>query len=312
MPKVCFSLLRLVLAGALAVPACFGQATTLGQIVGSVFDPSSAAVAGAKVRVLNMQTGVARDVVADGSGNFSALSLIPGVYSVEVTAPSFQRQIQENLRLEVAGSISLTFRLTIGQVAESIKVEAEGELLKATEGVISTTIDNTKVVELPLNGRNFNNLVRLTPGATRGVNGGGPTLNAQTWAVTGSRSDNSNYTLDGTFNNGSFFKTAAIAPSIDAIQEFKIQTNMSAKYGAAAGANINVSIRSGGNELHGSAYEFLRNDKLDSRQFFATRRPAFKFNQFGGTLGGPVYIPKLYDGRNKTFFFFNYEGFQQR
>ena len=129
-------------------------------------------------------------------------------------------------------------------------MQAEAELLKSTEGMISTTIDNTKVVELPLNGRNFNNLVRLTPGATRGTNGAGETLNGQTWAVTGGRSDNSNYTLDGTYNNGAFFKTAAIAPSIDAISEFKIQTNMSARYGAAAGANINVSIRSGTNEYH--------------------------------------------------------------
>ncbi|MBM3815338.1 MAG: TonB-dependent receptor, partial [Acidimicrobiia bacterium] len=303
----------LALSLALASPLLmFGQATTLGNIVGSVVDPSGAAVPGAKVRVLNTGTGVPRDVTTNENGVFSALSLIPGMYSVEVTAPNFQRQVQDKLRLEVSGSISLTFRLTVGQVTESVNVTAEAELLKATEGVISTTIDNTKVVELPLNGRNFNNLVRLTPGATRGANGGGPTLNAQTWAVTGSRSDNTNYTLDGTFNNGSFFKTAAIAPSIDAIAEFKIQTNMSAKFGAAAGANVNVSIRSGTNELHGSAYEFLRNDKLDSRQYFAVRRPAFKFNQFGGTLGGPVFIPKVYDGRNRTFFFFNYEGFQQR
>ena len=178
--------------------------------------------------------------------------------------------------------------------------------------MISTTVDNAKVVELPLNGRNFNNLVRLTPGATRGANGGGPTLNAQTWAVTGSRSDNANYTLDGTYNNGTFFKTAAIAPSIDAINEFKIQTNMSARYGAAAGANINVSIRSGTNDYHGGAYEFLRNSKLDSRNYFAATRPDFKFNQFGFTLGGPIQIPKIYDGKNRTFFFFNYEGFQQR
>ena len=147
--------------------------------------------------------------------------------------------------------------------------------------------------------------------ATRGANGGGPTLNAQTWAVTG-RSDNANYTLDGTYNNGTFFKTAAIAPSIDAINEFKIQTNMSARYGAAAGANINVSIRSGTNEYHGGAYEFLRNSKLDSRNYFAATRPDFKFNQFGFTLGGPIQIPKIYDGKNRTFFFFNYEGFQQR
>src|SRR3989449_4980681 len=299
--------LTLVLASSL-----FGQGTTLGSIVGAVFDASGSSVADAKVRVLNTQTGVARETATNESGSFSALSLIPGIYSVEVTAPNFQKQVQENLKLEVAGTIALTFRLTVGQVTESVNVQAEAELLKSTEGVISTTIVNTKVIELPLNGRNFNNLVRLTPGATRGTNGGGETLNAQTWAVTGGRSDNSNYTLDGTYNNGAFFKTAAIAPSIDAIQEFKIQTNMSAKYGAAAGANINVSIRSGGNDYHGGAYEFLRNAKLDSRSYFAATRPDFKFNQFGFTLGGPIQIPKVYNGRNRTFFFFNYEGFQQR
>ena len=296
---------------ALAV-ALYGQGTTLGSIVGTVVDPSTSGVPAANVRVLNTGTGVAREVVTDERGNFSVVSLIPGVYSVEVTAPNFQKQTQENLRLDVSGTINLTFRLTVGQVTETISVKAEAELLKSTEGVISTTIDNTKVVELPLNGRNFNNLVRLTPGATRGTSGAGETLNGQTWAVTGGRSDNSNYTLDGVYNNGAFFKTAAIAPSIDAISEFKIQTNMSARFGAAAGANINVSIRSGTNEYHVGVYEFLRNSKLDSRSYFAATRPAFKFNQFGFTLGGPVQIPKIYNGKNRTFFFFNYEGFQQR
>ena len=295
----------------LALPA-FGQGTTLGSISGSVFDPSSAAIPGARVTVLNTQTGVPRVVTTNNDGFFQALSLIPGIYSVDVTAPNFNRQLQDKLKLDVAGAISLTFRLSVGQVSEAIRVEAEGEQLKATEGVISTTIDNTKVVELPLNGRNFNNLIRLTPGATRGTNAGGPTLNGTTFSVTGSRSDQSNYTLDGTYNNGTFFKTAAIAPSIDAISEFKIQTNMSAKFGAAGGANIAVSIRSGTNEYHGSAYEFLRNSQLDSRDYFAARRPPFKFNQFGFTLGGPLSIPKLYNAKNRTFFFFNYEAFKQR
>jgi hypothetical protein len=290
----------------------FGQGTTLGSIVGTVTDPSASSVPGAKVRVVNSGTEVAREVTTDERGNFSVVSLIPGTYSVEVTAPSFQKQMQENLKLEVSGTINLTFHLTVGQVTETVNVQAEAELLKSTEGAISTTIDNTKVVELPLNGRNFNNLVRLTPGATRGTSGAGETLNGQTWAVTGGRSDNSNYTLDGTYNNGAFFKTAAIAPSIDAISEFKIQSNMSARFGAAAGANINVSIRSGTNGFHVGLYEFLRNSKLDSRSYFATTRPPFKFNQFGFTLGGPIIIPKVYNGKNRTFFFFNYEGFQQR
>jgi uncharacterized surface anchored protein len=148
-----------VVASASLSNLAFGQATTLGSIVGTVFDPTAAAVPGANVRVVNTQTGVARETLTSDNGHFSVLSLIPGPYSVEVTAPNFQRQVQENLRLEVAGSISLVFRLTVGQVAESITVQAEGELLKATEGVISTTVDNQKV--------------------------GGPTLNGQTWAVTG-------------------------------------------------------------------------------------------------------------------------------
>jgi hypothetical protein len=297
--------------GALSEPA-FGQASTLGSVVGIVNDPSGASIPGARVRVLNMRTGVARETDTDENGRFAVISLIPGTYSVEVTAANFQKQIQENLKLDVAGALNLTFRLTVGQVTESISVAAEAELLKSTDGTISTTIDNAKVVELPLNGRNFNNLVRLTPGATRGANAGGPTLNAQTWAVTGSRSDNANYTLDGAFNNGTFFKTAAIAPSIDAIAEFKVQTNMSAQFGAAAGANINVSIKSGGNEYHGALYHFIRNSAMDARAYFAPIRPSFKFNQFGGTIGGPLSIPKVYDARNRTFFFFNYEGFQQR
>src|SRR5712691_6354043 len=140
----------------------FGQGTTLGSIVGTVFDASGSSVPGAKVRVLNTQTGVARETVTNEGGSFSALSLIPGIYSVEVTAPNFQKQVQENLKLEVAGTIALTFRLTVGQVSESLVVQAVDDLFNTTEGVISTTIDITKVVELPLNGRNFPNLVRPT------------------------------------------------------------------------------------------------------------------------------------------------------
>src|SRR5262245_37076452 len=188
--KLSKTVLTLSAVLALSVPL-FGQGTTLGSIVGTVLDPSSASVPNAQVRILNTGTGVAREVPTDDRGNFVAVSLIPGMYSVEVKAPNFQAQNQENLRLDVSGTLNLTFRLTVGQVAETVSVQAEAELLKSTEGVISTVIDNKKVVELPLNGRNFNNLVRLTPGATRGTSGAGETLNGQTWAVTGGRSDNS-------------------------------------------------------------------------------------------------------------------------
>jgi hypothetical protein len=265
-------------------------------------------VPNATVRVTNSGTGVARDVTTDSQGNFAARSLVPGTYSVEVTAPSFQKQVQSNIKLNVGGSVTLDFHLTVGQVSEQIQVNAEAVLLQTNESNVGTVIENAQVVELPLNGRNFNDLTRLTPGAVRGTSAGAETIQGETFAVTGDRSDNAYYSLDGMYNNGTFFKTAAIHPSVEAIQEFKIQTNTNAQYGAAAGANINVMIKSGTNAFHGSLYEFLRNDKLDSRLYFATGKPSYRQNQFGFTVGGPVLIPKLYNGRNRTFWFFNYEG----
>lgn len=288
------------------------QSTTFGTILGTVTDPQGAAVPGATVRLTNTGTAVVREITTDGEGNFAARSLVPGNYNVEVTAPNFQKQVQENIKLDVAGSVTLDFHLTVGQVTETVQVQAEATLLKTDEGTIGTVIDNTKVVELPLNGRNFNQLTRTVPGAVRGTNGGGETLQGETFAVTGSRSDNAYYSLDGVFNNGTFFKTAAIHPSIDAIQEFKIQTNSGAQFGAAAGANINVAIKSGTNDVHGTAYEFLRNDKLDSRDYFARSKPAYRQNNYGFTIGGPVSIPHIYKGRDRTFWFFNYEGFKAR
>ena len=285
-----------------------GQATELGTIAGTVTDPQSAAVPAANVRVINAGTGVAREITSDGQGNFAARSLVPGVYSVEVSSPSFQKQIQSNLKLDVSGAITLDFRLTVGQVTDVVQVRAEAALLQTEDSNVGTVIENAQVVELPLNGRNFNNLTRLTPGAVRGTSNGAETLQGETFAVAGDRSDNTYYSLDGMYNNGTFFKTAAIHPSVDAIQEFKIQTNTNAQYGAAAGANINIAIKSGTNNFHGTLYEFLRNDKFDAKLYFAKTKPAYRQNQFGFTVGGPVLIPKLFNGRNRTFWFFNYEG----
>ena len=285
-----------------------GQATELGTILGTVTDPQQAGIPGADVRITNTGTGATREVLTDPQGGFAARSLVPGMYRVEVTAPSFQKQVQDNIKLDVAGSVTLDFRLTLGQVSEQVQVQAETVLLQTAESNVGSVIENTQVVELPLNGRNFNQLVRLTPGAVRGTSSGGETIQGETYAVTGDRSDNAYYALDGMFNNGTFFKTAAIHPSVDAIQEFKIQTNTSAQYGAAAGANINVMIKSGTNDFHGTLYEFLRNDKLDSRNYFARNIPQYRQNQFGFTIGGPVLVPKLFNGRNRTFWFFNYEG----
>ncbi|MBV9677959.1 MAG: carboxypeptidase regulatory-like domain-containing protein, partial [Acidobacteriaceae bacterium] len=285
-----------------------GQATELGQITGRVTDPSGGVLQGATVKVINNGTSVERDVTTDSDGLFAARSLVPGTYRVEVSAPSFQTQVQDNIKLDVAAAVSLNFNLTVGQVSQRVEVAAQGALLQTEESSVNTVVTNTQVVQLPLNGRNFNQLTRLMPGAVRGTSAGGENLQGETFAVAGDRSDNTYYALDGMYNNGTFFKTAAIHPSVDAIQEFKVQTNTSAQFGAAAGANVDVMIKAGTNEFHGLVYEFLRNDKLDARNYFAPNVPEYRQNQFGFTLQGPVLVPKLFNGRNRTFWFFDYEG----
>ncbi len=301
----CFSFLFLM---ALSSSRLFGQATELGQITGRVTDPQGGVMPNATVKVINNGTGVQRDATSDNDGFFAARSLVPGVYRVEVSAPSFQTQVQDNIKLDVAAAITLEFHLTVGQVSQRVEVAAQSALLQTEDSSVNTVIGNSQVVELPLNGRNFNSLTRLTPGAVRGTSAGGENLQGETFAVAGDRSDNTYYALDGMYNSGTFFKTAAIHPSVDAIQEFKIQTNTSAQFGAAAGANIDVMIKAGTNDFHGTIYEFLRNDKLDARNYFARNVPEYRQNQFGFTVGGPVIVPKLFNGRNRTFWFFNYEG----
>ncbi len=308
--RIACTIRRVALVCSLAAfPILLGaQSTELGTIGGTVTDPAGALVPGADVTVTNQATNETRNVKSDAQGSFAARSLVPGTYRVEVAAPSFAKQVQENIKLDVGRAVTLDFHLTVGQVNQQVNVQAQDALLQTEESSVGTVITNTQIVEMPLNGRNFNDLTRLTPGAVRGTGGGGETLQGETFAVAGDRSDNSYYALDGMYNNGSFFKTAAIHPSIDAIQEFRVSTNTGAQYGAAAGANINIMIKPGTNQYHGTVYEFLRNDKLDSRNYFAPNVPEFRQNQFGFTLGGPIQIPKVYNGHDKTFFFFNYEG----
>jgi len=301
-------LAALLLLGVLSTAQLSGQATTFGNVVGRVSDPSGASVPGAIVKVTNTETGSFREAVTDTSGDYAIRSINPGTYNIEVIAPNFQRQVTPAVKLDVAQTVTQDFHLTVGQVSESVQVEAQAPLLQSETGTVGTVIENAKVEELPLNGRNFNNLTRLVPGAVRGTNAGAETIQGETFTVTGSRSDDNYYALDGMYNNGTFFKTAAIHPSVDAIQEFKIQQNTSALYGAAAGANIDIAIKSGTNELHGTVYEFIRNDKLDARDYFSESKPPYRRNNFGFTVGAPVLIPRIYHGKNKTFWFFNYEG----
>jgi hypothetical protein len=298
--------IRLALLGvmiAFAVPA--SAQSTYGIIVGVVADGSGAVMPGATVTATNTATGLSRTVTTGSQGDFRIINLLPGTYDVIVEMSGFRKATSNGLVVRVNESVRVDFAMQVGELAETVEVLARAPLLETSSATVGKVITNEKIVELPLNGRDFTQLTLLLPGgAPFGRNGiiiGGSRV-----AVTGNRADQNNYTLDGVNNNETFFKHYGIRPSIDAIQEFKVQTNITdAQYGEAAGANISVAVKSGTNALHGTVFEFVRNDMFDARDSFAERKPEFRWNQFGGTTGGPI-------AKNRTFFFGNYEGFRQR
>jgi hypothetical protein len=290
-----------------AVAASTWGQSTYGIILGVVADESGAVVPTARVTATNTATNISRSVVSGSQGDYRITNLLPGVYEVTVELPGFKKAVSPDIVVRVNESARVDFTMQVGNVVESVEVSASGQLLETASATVGKVVNNTSIVNLPLNGRDFTQLTLLLPGASPGASAGGFfIIGGQTVAVTGNRSDQNNYTLDGVNNNETFFKHYGIRPSIDAIQEFKVQTNItSAEYGEAAGANVNVAVKSGTNEIHGSAFEFFRNNVLDARDSFAPKRPQFRWNQFGGTLGGPI-------KRDKTFVFGNYEGFRLR
>jgi hypothetical protein len=311
-----------LLGSVMLVLLVFGNGTRLigqqyfGLIVGTITDPSGAAVPDCRVTATNVNTGISRSTKTDGTGSYRLESLIPGTYSVKVEKTGFETSVVPSLQLTVAGSLNVNITLKLGSVTQTVEVQAVAPLLDTTSATVGTTISNSNVVEMPLNGRAYTDLLQMVPGSV----GAGSTYIAsagQNYSISGNRWEQNNYTLDGVNNNEEFFKQFAIQPAIDSIQEFKVQTNISsAEFGQAAGANITVATKSGTNQLHGSAYEFLRNDALDAAQFFGDKngvpKTPLRMNQFGVTGGGPIYIPHTYNGHDKAFWFFNYEGVRVR
>ena len=299
--------LAAVTLAAILVPASGLAQTAFGTIVGNVTDETGAVIPGVTVTVTNEGTGTVRTVSSNELGGYTVVSLQPAVYTVEGELSGFSKAQQTGVRLEVNQTLRVDLSMRIGQVTEVIEVTAALPQLQTDSSTVASTVDNQKVVELPLNGRSFTQLTILMPGA---VAGAGALTAFQTSgtpvSVSGLRSEANNYTLDGVNNNESFFKTYGVQPSIDAIQEFRIQTNItSAEFGTAAGANVNIVTKSGTNEVHGTVFEFVRNDNFDAPGYFAqragTEQPEFRQNQFGTTVGGPIV-------KNRTFFFFGYEG----
>lgn len=289
------------------------------EINGTVTDSTAAAVSGATITISNPATGFSRVLKTNDQGLYSAPALIPGVYNVKVEMQGFQAQSRTNVELQVGQVANLEFTLSVGNVAEVIEVTGGAPVLETESTSVGTVIENKRIVELPLNGRNYLQLASLIPGATtngpassQGQQRMGGARNQFALNVAGQRVHYNHYSLDGQENTDPNFNTYLFLPSIDALQEFKVESGLfSAEYGRGI-AQINVSTKSGTNQYHGVAFEFLRNSAMDARNFFAPINPPFKRNQFGGTFSGPLSIPKILDGKNKLFFMFNYEGLRER
>jgi hypothetical protein len=308
-----------LLAGILFSYPAGGQVAG-GSLSGTITDPSGAGVPQAQVVIENVATGVARTVTTNGDGFYTAPNLLPGSYQFTVTAKGFNTVIKTGITITVGAQQTFDLALQIGTVSNKVQVSTEAPAIQVTSSEISATVNATTVRELPLNGRSWTDLAALQPGVDtiqtqtpfgagtdRGNRGFGLQL-----TISGARPQQNNYRLDGIslndYANGAPGSVLGGNLGVDAIQEFSVLTsNYSAEYGKTSGGVVNATTRSGTNGFHGSVYEFLRNSALDARNFFedpTKPKAAFKRNQFGGAVGGPIV-------KNRTFFFADYEGIRQ-
>jgi Carboxypeptidase regulatory-like domain/TonB dependent receptor len=315
---------RLLLVLGLTFLPCFvAMAQTSGEITGEVKDPSGAVMPNASVTVTNTATNIGRSTVTNTSGVYSFPNLVPGTYDVKVVAPGFDSVVKTGVELQVQQTARIDFDLRVGQSTQTVEVSGLAALLTTETATVGTVIEEKRITDLPLNGRNFFSLVALSPNVTYGFTAAaqaagreGGSRAALTMSLAGGRATWSNYTLDGITNTDVNFNLYIVLPSVDALQEFKVQTGIyPAEFGRAAG-QVNVSTKGGSNQYHGTAFDYLRNDALDARNYdFLNTRPAkspYRQNQYGFTLAGPVRIPKLLNGKNRLFFMSNFEGFKSR
>ena len=314
--------LRLLLLGSVLLgfaASSLAQKDT-GSIVGTVKDQSGAVVAGAAVEVTDVERGQTFRTASDATGEFVASPLHVGRYIVTVEKPGFKKAVSESVELDVQGRIAVNMTLQVGQLTEQVTITSTTPLLETETSELGQVVDRKRVSNLPLNGRNFAQLALLSTG-TAPSEPGARDEGGYGFSANGARSLQNNFLLDGVDNNSNLpdllnETNFVIQPPVEALQEFKVQTNAySAEFGRGNGAIVNAVIKSGSNQIHGSAWEFLRNNKLDSRNYFdpaGVPAPPYKQNQFGVTFGGPVYIPHLFNGRNRSFFFVDYEGYRVR
>ncbi len=306
-----------IVVGLLAVCLTLIGQTITASLEGTASDPTGALIPGAKIQIRNTATGVVTNLQSGTDGRFVAVSLPAGNYSVTAEAAGFKRTERTGIVLEVNQKAVVDITLEVGAVNETVEITSQAPLLDAASSAVGQVVDNKSIVNLPMNQRNPYSLVFLTPGVTGSVNA---EFNQANISINGGRPGSNEILVDGIPSAPPLVNPIqgyTVYPSVDAVQEFRVQTDSySAEFGRSGGGIINLIYKSGTNDLHGSVYEFLRNSKLDSNNFFSNRNgiplSSFKRSQFGVSAGGPVEIPKLYHGRNKTFFFADYEGLRQR
>lgn len=297
----------------LAIPS-FGQ-TFYGSVVGLVTDPGGSSVPDAGVTLTNIGTSERRSMQTDETGNYQFVNLVPGQYRLEVEKTGFRRFSREPLTVEVQSAVRIDVPMQVGDISQTVEVTGQTPLLQTENASLGQVVEARKVLEMPLNGRNIFGLVALVPGVVPGGQSGTTPTGANPFAwgnfqIGGGQSNQSATYVDGAPVNAVYSNLTSLVPTQDAIQEFRVQTNnLGPEFGHLAGGAISMYTKSGSNSFHGSAYEYLRNRSLNSNTFFNNRagveRPAFTQNQYGANLGGPVV-------KDKTFFFFGWEGFRLR
>lgn len=305
-------------------PFALAQQTT-ATVTGIVTDPSGAPVAGVRVKATSTLTGAVRDTSTNEAGTYTLPFLAAGEYNLETSKDGFQSGKVNGLSLQVGATARVDIQIKVGNVTESVNVDANAAVLQTENATVGSVIDAQKIVDLPLNGRNFIQLAQLIPGAQAGTPGsitvrrGRGSIGQQDssfgstgFSANGSRDTANRFFLDGIEVMDYDAMTYSFSPSVDSLAEFKVETsNYSAESGGAPGGHVNMLTKRGGNVFHGTLWEFNRNDALtqtyDAIGGTSLPSPRLNRNQFGANIGGPVWIPKLYKGSNKTFFFFNWE-----
>jgi hypothetical protein len=295
--------------------------TPSGEISGVISDSNGSVVAGVKITLTNSATNAVRELQTNDSGLYAIPALPPGIYTLKVEKTGFRAVERRNIEVLVGSANRIDVTLEIGEMTNTVEITGGAPVLQSENASIGTVIENRSIVELPLNGRNYLQLTSLIPGATtngpsssQGKQRMGGQRNSFALNVSGQRIHFNHYSLDGIENTDLNFNSYMLLPSVDALQEFKVESGLfDAEYGRAI-AQVNVSTKSGANKFHGTLFEFLRNSALDAKNYFDRPNdpiPPFKRNQYGATLGGPVILPK-FNGKDRLFFLFNWEGLRER